>query len=406
MNGRYTVWDNPRIDQFVEAHLGEIVSEVAALMNDRLHAIILGGGFGRGEGSILIQPDGSLHVVNDYDLEVVYRERWGSLASKLINRLRFKKKLDRLEKDLAARLNVKQLDLGLRGLSAYAKVVTPKLADFDLQYGHRVLYGTGDPVASMRPFKATEIPAFEGTWLLRNRGIGLLLARLYANDGEVRNEKLENFYIEINKAVLAMGDALFILNGRYICSYAERADKIGELADNGFASMPELLRLYPLAAQYKLRPRLLMYPDTPPPALWRDVTRLYISFFLFHESRRLRTSFTNLAHYSQWALDHSPRGVGRFSRLVFDILAGAARGLPVAFQNIKYDKYRSIAFTFMLLHCGQEKDPPENYTRLLWKLAGKHRANLTQREWAELARDFLLLIHPAGEVGRFLSGGQ
>lgn len=402
MSGRYTVWDDPRVDRFVEGHLNQIVAQITVLIGGDLEAIVLGGGFGRGEGSVLVDPDGSMHVVNDYDLEIVCREHWGNYPSKLINRVRFQKKLGQLEESLSSRLQIKQLDFGLRNTSDYVRA-TPRLADFDLKYGHRLLYGNRDPISAMPDFKPTDIPPFEGTWLLRNRGLGLLLARLYFQNGEIPAIKSENFYIEITKAILAMGDALFILSGRYVCSYTERAARFHELAHNRFSSMPELSRLYPLAAQYKLRPRVSMYPDMPPMTLWHHIVRLYVTFFLFYESQRLKRTIASTHEYAEWATCRPATNLQQYPRWVFERISGMVRGFSPQLVQLKHDKPRGVLFVISLLDCRQNECINNKPAQLVWRLLGENFEGMTEQQWKRIVRDFLLLIHPGGEVGRYLA---
>lgn len=403
MNGSYTVWDNPAVDRFVNEQLRRITDSLVELLSKDIEAVVLSGGFGRCEGSVCIDVDGSMHVVNDYDLEVVYRRRGNAFLCKLLMHARYRKKLDKLAEKLADELHLKQIDFGLCDADSYASITEPKLADFDSKHGHKLLYGSADPLALMPEFRPADIPLFEGTWLLRNRGIGLLLARLYLDNGVLPEAKRENFYIEINKAVLATGDALFISNGNYVCSYAERAGRFHEFAQTGFEHMQELLRLYPLAAEYKLKPRDIMYPGMSPAQLWDHINQLYGSFFLFHESHRLKSTFRNLDDYAEWASRQPALGFTQRCRLMLERIAGYARGCPANLFPLKRDKPRNVAFTLSLLACLKKEGIDNVHVKTAYKLLGENRKSMTIPEWRELARDFLLLVHPTGEVGKFLA---
>lgn len=409
MNQRYTAHANTAVDPFVDSQLHQITQAVATLMGDSLEAILLAGGFGRGEGSVAIAEDGTMHVVNDYDLEVVYREPWGKSLSKLITHLRFRKRLDALAEELAQSLKIKQVDLSPRGAGSYASSATPRLSDFDLKYGHRLLYGKSDPADAMPWYRSQDIPAFEGTWLLRNRGLGMLLAYLYFTDenGTVPDIKRENFYTEVNKAILAMGDALYLLHGEYTCSYAERAANFSRYADCGFTRMKELSEIYPLAVGYKLIPQQHVFPDIAPLALWHQVNSLYGAFFLFHEFRRLGIPFHGLDQYAEWVAPQPTINPRQKLRLQFDKLTGRTVGCPQELLTLKQDKLRSLLFIMSMLASREQNTISSASFRIATRLIGTSRnSGDNSQNWENLAREFLLLIHPAGEVGRFLSTTQ
>ncbi|HID26777.1 MAG TPA: hypothetical protein EYP22_02885, partial [Methanosarcinales archaeon] len=52
--GKYTVYKDEKVDVKVEADLNHIVTKVISSWNS-IQSIILVGGFGRGEGSVLVQ---------------------------------------------------------------------------------------------------------------------------------------------------------------------------------------------------------------------------------------------------------------------------------------------------------------------------------------------------------------
>lgn len=399
--GRYTVSDDPRVDAFVGEHLNHIMQAVRGLMGNDLDAAVLTGGFGRGEGSVLVNDDSILRVINDYDIELFPRPRWGHRLDSLLAKLRYRIALERLASQLAEELNLKQVDLGLRDRASLAAIRTPHLADYDLKYGHQLLHGASNPVDNLPAYLPADIPAFEGAWLLRNRAIGLLLAFLYFNsDDSLANT--ENFYIEINKAALAMGDALFIESGNYACSYVQRAREIGRFAHLPFDNIGELIRLYTLAADYKLRPRLEMYPGISPRDLWHHMKDLYITFFLFFESRRLGRSFDNWPEYlAEYGPARRPQMRSWF-KLLLPIMLGhvSLRMLPLL--RLKQDRFRSVPFVMLLLASRGRDDLDLAAASVLARMLDNPYRGITNAHWLALVRDFLLVIHPGGEVGRFL----
>lgn len=393
--GAYTAWPDPAMDQHVADLLGRTTEAVVQQVGADLEAIVLVGGFGRGEGGVLRKRDGGLHIVNDFDIVLVYREPFGRRLSKLWVHLRHRRALHRLAESLAREFGMKQVDLTLCGAHAL-QVAEPKLADYDMQHGHRLLWGDADPCSRMRPLVSTDIPAFEGTWLLRNRGIGLVLARLYLDRGQLHAEDRENFYIEINKAALAMGDALWILAGRYTVQYADRAADFAGLADMGFPAVDELTARYRQAAEYKLRPVAAQYPGVEPEALWGGMTRLFCEFFLWFESTRLKRPFADLQAYAAWLGAPGAAAGGSALRRWLDRHLGATGACPPSLRPLKYDPARSVLFVAAML-AARQGDASARSVLDAWPVPAE-----PAQAWENRARGLLSLLHPSGEVGRFL----
>lgn len=401
MSKNYTAHNDERINSFVTSHLEVICKRVKELMDNNVTAIILSGGFGRGEGSIIERDDNSLHVINDYDIDIIYREKYNKLFSKIYTHLKYRKKINNIASELAEYFDIKQIDLNLKTAKDLQPESYPNLADYDLAHGHVVLYGN-DAILSNTPiYEASQIPAFEGTWLLRNRGIGLLLASFYIKEGIVDPNKLEYFYIEINKAILAMGDALFLLKGKYECSYATRREHFEELCDEDIPRHKLLKQLYNNAAQYKLFPCKNMHTDYDSTELYNLVCRLYCDFFLHYEERRLKQPFKEISDYDKWTSNHQIENKLKYkSRQLFEKLMGKSYPSPKNFIFLKLDKQRSVAVTMTLLfNTANQLEDAEFMSNMTILLGNKTILNFSPNE---LKRLFLLLIHPKGELGRTL----
>ena len=402
MTATLTAWNDAAVDAQIERMLARIVQAVRAQMVADLEAILLAGGFGRGEGGVLRKPDGSIHIVNDFDVEIVYRESLGRLASKLKVQFMHRRALAVLAEKLADEFDMKQVDLTLRGLHSMA-VERPRLADFDMRHGHRLLWGATDPCDAMRRFRADEIDPFEGTWLLRNRAVGLVLARLYLEQpGALRAEHCENFYIEINKSALAMGDALWILSRRYDVSYAKRKQDFSALAALGFPGFDELAAAYDRAAEYKLRPVEDQYPGEAPIDLWQRLAAAHVRMFLWFESARLGTSFDTVEAWCTWA-DRQPRApAGGALRRAVDRYLGASGDVPARMAGLRQDKLGSVACAIALLSALAAPAARGAVVLGRWRDPASNESANEPAAWQALARGLLNVLHPGGEVGRFL----
>lgn len=400
--GRYTILTDPAVDDYIQGHLDRIVDAVVELMGTDLEAVVLTGGFGRGEGSIR-RDGGRFHVVNDYDIEVNYRERLGGFCSKLVAHFRYEKAVRDIADRLAMDCGIKQIDLVLKGGSCYSDGGSPTLAVYDKKYGSQLLYGAKNPIDNVPEYQPSDIPLFEGTWLLRNRAVGLLLANLYIKNGVVADGKKEYFGVELNKAVLAMGDALLILLGKYHVSYAERARSLpGSLLDAP-PFMSRLVDMYRLAVSYKLSPDGVAFADADPLDIWSEVTRLYCDLFVFYEGRRLNMPFLSVVDYLEWA-GRQPSAVSKhLPRLVYYKLGGAIPTEARQLAALKVDRFRGVAFAIGLLEARMNAGGTSEYMAALKKLAASaYGGSNVGHDWLRLARSYLLMAHPKGELRRAL----
>ena len=72
--GKYSVLTDPAADAVVQAELDIVVAEIVRYFGEHLSAVLLAGGFGRGEGTIVQTTEG-YRPINDYDMIVVVPDR-------------------------------------------------------------------------------------------------------------------------------------------------------------------------------------------------------------------------------------------------------------------------------------------------------------------------------------------
>jgi len=91
--GKYSVLTDPAADAVVEAELDIVIAEIVRYFGEHLCAILLTGGFGRGEGSIVETSEG-YRPINDYDMILVVHNR-KKLPSQLLEAMpEFTEQLD------------------------------------------------------------------------------------------------------------------------------------------------------------------------------------------------------------------------------------------------------------------------------------------------------------------------
>lgn len=211
-------------DEAADALVRDALPEVAAAVRDcalpGYAALLLGGGYGRGEGGVA--PGHRL--ANDLDFFVLVDAPERTFPA-LAERLR------PVAETFAARLGV-DVDFTLR-TAARLKRDERRIMVQELLRGH-VVADAAKPGfclsewSGARERPAAQIPVGEAARLLMNRGMGLELARrrLAANGGRADAFVLRN----LNKAVLGAGDARLVAEGRYAWRLDDREDALGDAA--------------------------------------------------------------------------------------------------------------------------------------------------------------------------------
>lgn len=194
----FTERDTPESRARLEADLSRIVATVAR-DDPRLVALILTGGFSRGEGTV---RDG--RPVNDYDLLAVRTQPGGDA--------RYRALAERLTREVGL-----EVDL-LPVWKARLPFASRKLFWLDARLGGRVIWGDERQLDRIRRFDAGDVPRSEAARLLGNRAAGLLLSIPTALDPQ----PLDQRDLQATKAAIAAMDATLLVKGRYASSLRGR----------------------------------------------------------------------------------------------------------------------------------------------------------------------------------------
>lgn len=201
----FTQSDTPETRARIERDL-RLIAQRARQADRHLSALVLTGGFSRGEGTV---RDGA--PVNDYDLVAVRsqpggRSRYAALHEEL-------SQLVGLEVDL------------MPIWRARIPHVAPKLFWHDLRLGGKVVWGDAGVLDELPHYKARDIPAQEVARLLGNRAAGLLEAVPGVGEPVDEHER----QLQATKAVLAALDARLLSQGRYAATLRGRLGQGREL---------------------------------------------------------------------------------------------------------------------------------------------------------------------------------
>ena len=399
----FTTHHDLAIDAKVQSDLDAIKQGVLSVMGDEVGSILLTGGFGRGEGSVEV-TDGRVRVINDYDILVTPRtkSRWG--YARLYRR--FHRRLAELAEALAQRLEMKQVDLVLKPASYFTGNDGLKIGNYEVQHGHYLLFGEEDPCQHMPAWRAEDIPLFEGTWLFRNRGLGLLIAgRYFIGQPSLPEANRENFVIECNKAQLAMGDSLLLLKRSYHHLYSERLRLIEGVDLTKVPNGARVAAHYTEALEQKLRPEFDRFYRRDLPAWWRDVVSLFDEFYRWFEAKRLGRAFSDWLVYERIP---KPEDGVNWRVLAGNVVRDGMKLVRPENWRLSLTKARrsqSVRIVALLLFCAKEPSLNERYLQRAAGMLSLRRSGDLVQDWQRLTNRLLWLLHPAGEAGRVATGG-
>lgn len=255
----------------VRAHVLEVVAP------GELLALVLGGGYGRGEGGVFL-VNGEERVYNDYDFFVVVpytsRSRRKALTAKLNGVKAAVEPACGIHVDFSPPMPASGL-----GKLPY------ELMFMEAKMGHHVVIGPEDVFSAIPAYDTERPPLEECARLFMNRGIGLLLARTKLMQPALSEDDHEFVVRNIYKAMMAMGDSVLFIRRDYSPSYIERRARF--LAQD-LQGVPEGVReAYEASLDFKLRPRHEVPPGKTLDAWHREMTALYLEVYLWFERQRL-----------------------------------------------------------------------------------------------------------------------
>lgn len=397
----FTVHKSDLIDNKINADLQYIINNILDISGNDIYSILLCGGFGRGEGSVEIRDD-DIHIVNDYDFTIVLKERNHLHYLWLYNKVH--RPLNKLAEELAQKLKIKQIDFAIKPLSYFTNSNYLKIENYEIKNGHYLLHGTDNPTLHMPNWDPKDIPLFEGTWLFRNRGLGLLIAALYFHcKGGIPETKKENFVIECNKAQLAMGDSILLLKGLYHNSYAERLNRAYKIDISNIPSGNKVMSNYIEALNHKLKPNFKPFYNRDLVKWWFEIASLFDSFYRYFEMTRLGVEFKDWIEYCKL---YKPE-----NRLdIRAVMGGLIKCKSKIFSiNEIYSIFRkskksySVSLMSLLLFSVQFDNYNHYYLKQASSLMKLKIKDDAKNNWLYLVRSFLHDIHPGGEVANAIN---
>ena len=257
--GRFVAGDAPELDRALADALAAIGAEIDAMRVPSLAGVVLGGGYGRGEGGARgefkvqspkfevesSKADGASRLSNDLDFFAITREGATDADAAAVA-----KTLEPLSRRWSEKLGI---DVDFTGRTPWRlRHDQERLMVQELVHGYVDVAGAAGEAlfAGIERHEPSDLPWMEAARLLMNRGMGLLLAaekRQSVADGrhpadDSRLPDVHSFINRnINKCILGAGDARLIANRGYRWRALERAEALRD-------------QIYRNAVAWKFRP--------------------------------------------------------------------------------------------------------------------------------------------------------
>ena len=288
MTQRFTVDGSAELEQRLEKWCIDFAADVQRIIpSNILEAIVLGGGYGRGEGGVLRTPQGE-QAYNDLEFYVFVR---GPL---LWRERQFKSALHELTHRWSEKSGV-EFEAKLLTLEKIQRAPV-SMFYYDLVVGHRWLHGAEGEFKNCDHHRAAHrIPLEEATRLLMNRSSGLLFAQVSDDPDFIRRN--------ISKAQLALGDVVLTAFGRYHSSCRERHRRLEKLESLPF---PNLLLHHATGVEFKLHPYASNESLEALKSELAELRDLAGQVFLWLERRRLETNFASHRDYALSPIQKHP----------------------------------------------------------------------------------------------------
>jgi len=294
----YTLGGPACVERAIESHQRRVAAQVGALLPDsRLCALVLAGGYGRGEGGFR-QHAGGVAPYNDYDYFVVV----GGIGRRGLAELRGD--LHRLGERLGREFEL-EVDFAVLPAERLARLPACLMYS-ELKWRHRTLLGDRQVLAAIPSPPAEQLPLSEFSRMMLNRGTLLLMNEQALSAGTTDAAMdCERFVRYVSKGLLAAADARLAADGRYHPSLVVRGERLRELAWSG-EGRDRFLALYDEAVRIKLGGASEATVDREGLVqLQSSAVREWRAAFRLIEARRLGRPFGSWVEYATAAV---PKG--------------------------------------------------------------------------------------------------
>lgn len=289
---RFTLDGSDALENHLAQMSGKVLIGVQAIIpREKLEALVLGGGYGRGQGGVLKVNSGDAPY-NDLEFYVFMR------GNRVFNERKYHEALRDSGEVLSGEAGI-HVEFKVDSLERLRRSPVTMFS-YDLLSGHRILLG-GENIfdGCSHHLDASKIPLTEATRLLFNRCTGLLLAKELLKKRELTGDEADFVGRNLAKAQLALGDVILAAFGKYHWSCLERQSALNNLSLKDAPScLLEVQRHHAVGVEFKLHPRRISKSVLDFQLEHAAVSNFANQLWLWLESRRLQQPFSSVRDYA------------------------------------------------------------------------------------------------------------
>lgn len=341
----FTGIKDPEIERLLQDVIQQTAVDISEVAPQFLEAVILGGGYGRGEGGVC-QDTGKPMLYNDIDFFVVTKNATASQKRELA--AIFEPISKKLEKKL-------QIDVDFSPAKNENELgkMTGTLMFQELKHGHILVYGNESVLEKIEAIKEENLPFMEAIRLLMNRGIGLIFA---AEKIAQHSEDTGFIARNINKAILGCGDAMLLANGKYKWKLEDRILAVEQLQ----CPLSDLSQAYAKASYFKYHPTKNIPQDVQ--MHWKSIRNLWCGTvsLILENNEEIDSAITQICARNN---SRNLRNLLRFAFKTHSLAGGISSCLNEPFARV-------LAYIYKIL---KSNDSPEKvilpkHILRLWQL--------------------------------------
>lgn len=292
MDHRFTIDGNSKLESALGAFQEEVRQNIFLIIPEgMIESILLGGGYGRGEGGVF-QPGEEQLPYNDFEYYIFVKK------NVLLAQRKYHSKLAEMGHRLGDRWNM-HVDFKIASIARLANQEV-SMFSYDLLESHLCLYGKETPFTGCdHHHRAEHIPLGEATRLMFNRCSGLLFSELKLSQEQHSEKDIDFITRNQAKACLALGDTLLCALGKYHWSCRERHERFLTLNHDGSLNdFNQIKEWHQEGVAFKLRPQKNIYSLESLREKQLTLTTISGRVWLWLENKRLQSGCKDLNEYT------------------------------------------------------------------------------------------------------------
>ncbi len=294
--GRFTKYNMDMIDFQIQSQLDLIVHAIVDILQKNVVAIILGGGFGKGEGSVKFVGE-RIFPLRDYDIMVVVKKRPNDETVSRLYQQIYKNTGAKSRLSMFSDFYVDLLITTRNGIRFFPDVYT-----YEIKAASQLLYG--EDIRKDISLEIKDIPLSSGWRFLFEKITGLIghFPQQYFTEGQLNQHKHELLIYECYKTYMEIATSLTLLMGCYAPSFSARSDAFKSNYCRKLPTLYEILPELPATVEkttkFKLGPVFEKLNENPLD-LWFRTRYDLITVAKFYLNKYLNVNITDFSQSEQ-----------------------------------------------------------------------------------------------------------